>query len=215
MLELKNEYYHFLNWHQWYFLASVILLAIASIGKGSFFGLIGDNINLLIKLKDDKDTKFWNELPSYVFSFMHLSLFFFLTYEYYNDRTFISQVHIFSAIMVLTILFSMQWLVEKLVIYVSEYNELGALWQSSKWGAVKLLGILMFVLNLFLIYLPSFLQPIMVYTAIAVYLLVGVFLFVRLLTICSQYPFSYWYIILYFCALEIIPISLLLRRFVS
>ena len=213
MLEFKASYFQYFNWHQWYFVVSFLFLVLATVKNISLKDIVVKDVLALFKVKEDSDSKPQQDVPIYLFSFLQLSLFFFLLYDFSNQSQSYNQIHILSSLILFALFVLIQWLLERLLIYVVDQKNLGKKWQITKWSLIKLLGIVVFVLNLFMVYMPFSFREWLIYGALVLFFTGGVILFIRLLKISKVYSFPIWFIILYFCALEIMPIALLVKRF--
>jgi len=179
--------------------------------KGLFY--IKERISFFAdsSLKDNRQTMYLC-----LFAFINLSVFLylFIADNYNYSPTNVISILLFFAIV--SIFFILKYFISKFVGYVffAWQNEL-KLYENNLFTAVSLLGILLYINNLFLLY-SSFEDLTFFYILGGCVLLIFVLLkmFLLLKYFYTQLYF-YFYFILYLCTLEILPIVLLYQLLVE
>ena len=144
------------------------------------------------------------------FTFINLSVFLYLFIAKYHHCSPADATVILLFFVIVCVFLALKYFVSKFVGYVffARQNEV-KLYESNLFTVVSLLGILLYINNLFLLY-SSFDNLIAFYILGVALLFVFILLksFLLLKYFYAQY-YSFFYFILYLCTLEILPIALL------
>ena len=162
-------------------------------------------------LKDSNQTMYLS-----AFTFINLSVFLYLFIAKYYHCSPTNATTILLFFIIISIFFILKYVITKFVGYVffAWQNEL-ELYKNSLFTIVSLLGILLYINNLFLLY-SSFDNLIFFFILGIILLLAFIFLksFLLLKYFYTRY-YSFFYFILYLCTLEILPIAVLYQLLVE
>jgi hypothetical protein len=155
----------------------------------------------------------WNVMILHFISYLNLSIFTYCAFNYYNlipDKTsglfFILITTAFWGLAVLS-----RHIICSVTGYISGYKKLFNEYILSVYNTYRITAIILFVISILILYTSIIPDKILIYTAFIVVGILFLFRFLGLFKAFVKSNISIFYLILYLCALEILPVAVVIK----
>ncbi len=155
----------------------------------------------------------WNAIFLHFISFLNLSIFSYCAFSFYDlvplnisGPLFIVIATAFFALAVL-----LRHIICSVVGYVSGYKKLFNDYLLSVYNTFKVLALVLFIISILILYTTFIPVKILIFIALIAAGILILFRFTTLLTAFVKSNISIFYLILYLCALEILPVAVIVK----
>lgn len=150
-----------------------------------------------------------------LFSLCQLALYIYLCLPILNNSFSYSFLLLFSIVVGVISLYFIQILALHFLNYLIEHSKAANSYDVFKSNSVLQLTFPLIIINFFLYTCPDYVKNTVLIVSLVILFAVGMVYFIRLIKIGLKQGLPVWYIILYFCALEIVPIAVVAKSLVS